>query len=57
MNKRWTTYLALVAGMALLCLGIGYLSSAQAQGTPAPPGSYTATCTNITSPAPPVRPR
>jgi hypothetical protein len=33
MKKRWTTYLALVAGLALLCLGIGYLSTAQAQGT------------------------
>ncbi|HEY2291429.1 MAG TPA: hypothetical protein VGM86_12070 [Thermoanaerobaculia bacterium] len=48
MKKRLTVYLSLVAGMALLCLGIGYLNSAQAQSTPPPPGSYTLTCTNIT---------
>ena len=48
MKKRLATYLALVAAMALVCLGIGYLSSAQAQNVPAPPGSYTLTCNNIT---------
>ena len=48
MKKRLAIYLALVAGLALICLGMGYLSSAQAQGVAAPPGSYTLTCSNIT---------
>jgi hypothetical protein len=47
-RKRLPTYLALVAGLVLVCLGIGYLGSAHAQSVPAPPGSYTLTCTNIT---------
>lgn len=47
MKKRAVTYLALVAGLAFLLWGTLNLNSAQAQ-TPAPPGSYTQTCSNIT---------
>jgi hypothetical protein len=48
MKKRLAISMALVGVLTLICLGVGYLSSAQAQSTPAPPGSYTLTCTNIT---------
>ena len=47
MKKRLSVYLALVAGMAVLFSGVVYLNSAQAQNVPAPPGSYTLTCSNI----------
>lgn len=47
-RKRLAVYLALVASTAFIFLGTVYLSSAQAQNVPAPPGSYTLTCSNIT---------
>ena len=47
MKKRLAVYMALVAGTAIIVLGIVYLNSAQAQVVPIPPGSYTLTCSQI----------
>lgn len=47
MKRRLAAYLSAVAGVAFLFLGIVYLSSAQAQSVPNPPGSYSSTCRNI----------